>query len=124
VHGTRIAVEAGETVRHVDFHLPEAGLLTVTVRDATGAPVPGATLLSVQPDAPNLTTGSRVPPATDATGSAILANVPLRSKLAVVTPNGKLKWCDGAPSKQRSKALVILAQGDVLPLEVTLPPGA
>jgi hypothetical protein len=124
VHGTRIAVAAGETVRHVDFHLPEAGLLIVTVRDATGAPVPGATLLSLQLDAQSFTTGSRVPPTTDASGSANLANVPLQSKLAVVTPNGNVKWWDRAPSKHRSKALVISAQGHVLPVEVTLPPGA
>jgi hypothetical protein len=71
-----------------------------------------------------LTAGIRQPPTTDATGSANLANVPLQSQLAVLTPNGAVVWWDGAPSKQQSKALVIPAQGNVLTVAVTLPPGA
>ena len=122
--GKPILVVAGHKVSHVDFHLAPAGLLIVTVVDTAGAPVAGATLLSYFLHQNQLTAGIRQPPATDATGSANLANVPLQSQLAVVTPNGTVVWWDEAPSKQQSKALVIPAQGNALTVAVTLPPGA
>lgn len=122
--GSPIIVGDGQSITGVDFNLAPAGLLTVTVLDSTAAPVPGATLLNYLVDRDRLTTGSRTPPSTDATGSANLANVPLQSKLAVLAPNGTVVWWDSASSKERSKALVVPAQGDVLPVTVTLPLGA
>jgi hypothetical protein len=123
-HGKPIVVKDGRGVSGVDFELAPAGLQVVTVLDSTGAPVPGVSVLSYLVDRNALTTGSRPPPQTGATGSANLANVPLLSKLAVVTPNGTVVWWDGAPSKNRSKALVIPAQGHALPVTVTLPKGS
>ena len=122
--GTPITVRAGGTVTGIDFHLARAGLLKVTVTDSTGKAIAGASILSYFVDRNRLTSGTRPPPKTDAKGSANLANVPLQSKLAVITRTGKGYWWDGATSKKASKTLVIPAQGHVLAVAVTLPAGA
>jgi hypothetical protein len=122
-HSTPIMVKTRQAVSGINFHLAPAGLLIVTVLDSSGAPVPGAILLSFLVAYERLTSGTRSPPTTDASGSANLANVPLRSQLGVATPAGNFYWWDGAPSKNKSQVLVIPAQGNVLAVTVTLPPG-
>jgi hypothetical protein len=123
-HGTLISVRNGLTVTGVDFALTPAGLLTVTVVNSTGVPVAGTILLNYLVDRNRLTCGMLQPPTTDATGSAILANVPLQSKLGLVTPGGTFVWWDAARTKHRSQTLVIPGQGELLSVTVTLPPGA
>jgi hypothetical protein len=116
--GTPILVKPGAVVAGINFHLDPAGLLTVTLLDAKGKPVAGARVLSFFLNSTALTTGTRPPPLTAAGGKATLANVPLKSQLAIVTADGLWSWWDGAPSQRHSQAVVIPKQGDLVDLVV------
>lgn len=122
-HGTPITVATGAEITGINFRLPAAGIITVSVVDSSGAPISGATVLSFLSTANRFACGNRPPPLTDANGLANLANVPLKSKLAIVTPAGTRLWWDGATNIRKSAAVSIAQQGGVAAIDVTIPPG-
>jgi hypothetical protein len=119
VGGTTFTVQAGLTTTGIKFAPPAAGYLMVTVTDAmTSALLAGVSVLvfdtarQVLIDAPVVT---------DESGTAIVANVPLASKLALGAPAGYAStWWGGAADWASTVPISIPAAGTGVVLAAAL----
>lgn len=117
--GTPIEVRRFETIT-ANFSLRAAGQLRVVVTDQAGQPIAGAHVMSY---IVTRTVAATPPTTTDASGVAVLANVPLASKLLVIGPSGfGGAWWDNHQSWSSAKVLELPKQDRGRTINVTLPP--
>jgi len=104
-----------------DLRLVAAGLLRVIVADPAGAPIPGASVMVFAVSKQILTCA---PASTDASGTALLSNVPLASKLAIVASSQHTSvWWRSAETWSRATVVTIPKQGQGRTVTATLQVG-